>query len=73
MTCLLRVYVIQGVEVDKDGNVSVDEYQHTSAEGVYALGDVCGKAMLTPGYHTHSHFILKNFFNVGQDIFLIYQ
>lgn len=27
----------------------VDEYQNTSRKGIYALGDVCGKALLTPG------------------------
>jgi glutathione reductase (NADPH) len=26
----------------------VDEYQNTSAEGVFALGDVCGNIELTP-------------------------
>lgn len=28
--------------------IKVDEYQNTSAEGVYALGDVCGNFQLTP-------------------------
>ncbi|WP_233158176.1 mycothione reductase [Actinokineospora bangkokensis] len=30
-----------GVEVDEQGYVVVDEYQRTTAEGVWALGDVC--------------------------------
>ncbi|ESP04485.1 hypothetical protein LOTGIDRAFT_136113 [Lottia gigantea] len=37
-----------GVELDSKGNVKVDEYQNTTAEKIYALGDVCGKALLTP-------------------------
>ncbi len=37
-----------GVELGAAGHVVVDEYQNTSAEGVYALGDVCGRAELTP-------------------------
>lgn len=37
-----------GVKVDSKGHIVVDEYQNTSAEGVYALGDVCGKVELTP-------------------------
>ncbi|XP_070537676.1 glutathione reductase, mitochondrial-like [Ptychodera flava] len=37
-----------GVEVDKYGNIAVDEYQNTTAKGIYALGDVCGRALLTP-------------------------
>ena len=38
----------QGVALDAHGFIAVDEYQNTSAEGVYAVGDVCGKWLLTP-------------------------
>ena len=38
-----------GVEVDKAGNIIVDEYQNTKVPGIYALGDICGRALLTPG------------------------
>ncbi|KAI8615903.1 hypothetical protein BC830DRAFT_1063916 [Chytriomyces sp. MP71] len=37
-----------GVQLKKDGFIKVDEFQNTDAEGVYALGDVCGVAQLTP-------------------------
>ncbi|CAH1781325.1 unnamed protein product [Owenia fusiformis] len=37
-----------GVELDGKGNIKVDEFQNTSAKNIYALGDVCGKALLTP-------------------------
>ncbi|XP_077868209.1 glutathione reductase, mitochondrial-like, partial [Saccoglossus kowalevskii] len=37
-----------GVKADGRGNIIVDEYQNTSTAGIYALGDVCGKALLTP-------------------------
>lgn len=37
-----------GVEVDSKGHIKVDEFQNTTAERIYALGDVCGKALLTP-------------------------
>jgi glutathione reductase (NADPH) len=38
-----------GVDLDANGRyIAVDEYQNTSAEGVYALGDVCGNIELTP-------------------------
>uniref|UniRef100_A0A1I7VQ87 Glutathione reductase n=1 Tax=Loa loa TaxID=7209 RepID=A0A1I7VQ87_LOALO len=37
-----------GVETDQIGNVIVDEYQNTSTKNVYAVGDCCGKALLTP-------------------------
>ena len=50
--------------MDSRGNILVDEYQQTSADQVYAVGDVCGKALLTPvaiaaGRHL-SHRIFNN-------------
>lgn len=38
-----------GVELTEKGYIAVDEYQNTSTENVFALGDACGKAELTPG------------------------
>ena len=37
-----------GIEVDPRGFVSTDAYQNTNVAGVYALGDVTGRAALTP-------------------------
>ncbi|HEY5623141.1 MAG TPA: glutathione-disulfide reductase [Gammaproteobacteria bacterium] len=37
-----------GVETDAHGNVSVDDFQNTSVGNVYAVGDVTGRAQLTP-------------------------
>nr|XP_054771531.1 glutathione reductase, mitochondrial-like [Lytechinus pictus] len=37
-----------GVKTDAKGDIVVDEYQNTSAPNFYALGDVCGKYLLTP-------------------------
>jgi len=37
-----------GVELDKKGDVVVDDFQNSKVPGIYALGDVCGKALLTP-------------------------
>ncbi|KAI5306803.1 Glutathione reductase [Ascosphaera pollenicola] len=37
-----------GVKMSSKGYIEVDEYQNTSAEGVYALGDVTGQVELTP-------------------------
>ncbi|XP_063150857.1 glutathione reductase, mitochondrial [Candoia aspera] len=36
------------IKVDKKGHIIVDEFQNTSRKGTYAVGDVCGKALLTP-------------------------
>ncbi|TDH07407.1 hypothetical protein EPR50_G00105710 [Perca flavescens] len=37
-----------GVDTDERGHIIVDEFQNTSRPGIYAVGDVCGKALLTP-------------------------
>ena len=37
-----------GVETARDGAILTDEFQCTSAEGVYAIGDVTGRTPLTP-------------------------
>jgi len=40
---------LQGVKTDSKGMIVVDEFQNTCKPNIYALGDVCGKALLTPG------------------------
>lgn len=42
-------FVIQGVKLDERGHIVVDEFQNTTRPGIYAVGDVCGRALLTPG------------------------
>lgn len=37
-----------GIHMDKWNHVMVDEWQNTAMKNVYALGDVCGIAQLTP-------------------------
>ncbi len=37
-----------GVEQDSDGFIPTDKYQQTNVESVFALGDVTGRAALTP-------------------------
>ena len=43
---------LAGIEVDDRGYVTVDDHARTSAEGVYALGDVNGRGAFT---HTSVH------------------
>ncbi|KAM8932669.1 glutathione reductase, mitochondrial isoform 1-T1 [Lycaon pictus] len=38
----------KGIQTDDKGHIIVDEFQNTSVKGIYAVGDVCGKALLTP-------------------------
>ena len=37
-----------GVETGRDGAIVTDGFQQTSVEGIYAIGDVTGRAPLTP-------------------------
>ena len=37
-----------GVQLDENGFIATDKYQATSAAGIYAIGDVTGRAQLTP-------------------------
>jgi len=37
-----------GVETDEQGYIVTDEFQNTNIKGVYAVGDVTGRAQLTP-------------------------
>ncbi|KFO38188.1 glutathione reductase, mitochondrial isoform X2 [Fukomys damarensis] len=37
-----------GIQTDEKGHIIVDKFQNTSVKGIYAVGDVCGKALLTP-------------------------
>jgi glutathione reductase (NADPH) len=37
-----------GVELAKNGGIAVDKYSHTSAENIYAVGDVTNRINLTP-------------------------
>ena len=37
-----------GVKQNERGQIIADEYQNTNVDGIYSLGDVCGKVELTP-------------------------
>ncbi|KAF2736539.1 hypothetical protein EJ04DRAFT_511028 [Polyplosphaeria fusca] len=39
---------VTGVKQSAKGHIVVDEFQNTNIEGIYALGDVTGRAELTP-------------------------
>lgn len=60
-----------GVECSEDGIVA-DEYENTSAEGVYALGDVNGKPALTPVAIAAGRQLAERLFNGKPDAHLDY-
>jgi glutathione reductase (NADPH) len=37
-----------GVRLSEKGAIEVDEQQNTNVQGIYSVGDVCGKVQLTP-------------------------
>eukprot|EP01132_Coremiostelium_polycephalum_P007948 gene7948-9778_t len=37
-----------GIQINKQGFIQVDDFQNTNVNGVYAVGDVIGKFLLTP-------------------------
>ncbi|KAL5256581.1 hypothetical protein ACHWQZ_G011731 [Mnemiopsis leidyi] len=62
-----------GVNTDNRGHILVDEYQQTSAERVYAVGDVCGKALLTPVAIAAGRHLSHRLFNKEADRKLDYK
>lgn len=49
-----------GVALDDDGSVAVDDYLRTSAEGVWALGDVVGEYMLKHNANYEAEVVVRN-------------
>ena len=54
-----------GVKRTKKGHIEVDEYQNTSVEGIYAVGDVTGQAELTPVAIAAGRALSNRLFGVG--------
>lgn len=44
----LNLKAVGDIKQNGKGHIVVDDYQNTSVENVYALGDVCGRIELTP-------------------------
>jgi len=61
-----------GVELDSKGNVVVDAFQNTNVPNVYALGDVAGKALLTPVAIAAGRRLAHRLFNGEKDLCLDY-
>ncbi len=59
-----------GVETDGRGYIPVDKFQNTNVEGVYAIGDVTGKAQLTPVAIAAGRRLARRLFNGEHDLYL---
>ncbi len=54
-----------GVEVDRDGLVVVDEYQRTSVEGIWALGDISNSYQLKHVSNHEARVVQHNLLHAG--------
>ncbi len=52
-----------GVGLTKSGHIAVNEYQETTVEGIYALGDVTGQKELTPVAIKAGRLLAERLFN----------
>jgi glutathione reductase (NADPH) len=61
-----------GIELDPYGYIATDPYQETSTSGVYAIGDVTGRAQLTPVAIAAGRRLSDRLFNGQSDRHLDY-
>ena len=61
-----------GISVDPQGFIEVDEFQNTSVDGVYAVGDVTPHAPLTPVAIAAARRLSERLFNNNPDARLDY-
>jgi glutathione reductase (NADPH) len=62
-----------GIKTDKRGFIEVDEYQNTSADNIYAVGDVTGQAPLTPVAIAAGRRLMDRVFNGQSERRLSYE
>jgi pyruvate/2-oxoglutarate dehydrogenase complex dihydrolipoamide dehydrogenase (E3) component len=53
-----------GVRTNGKGDIETDSFQNTTAEKVYAVGDVIGKWQLTPGVAKQPDSVQSNEMNL---------
>ena len=52
-----------GVALNPDGSIFVDKFSRTSVESIYAVGDVTGRAQLTPVAVREGWYVAETLFN----------
>ncbi|KAM5264843.1 glutathione reductase, mitochondrial isoform 4-T4 [Ctenodactylus gundi] len=63
----------KGIQTDEKGHIIVDEFQNTNIKGIYAVGDVCGKALLTPVAIAAGRKLAHRLFECKEDSKLDYE
>jgi glutathione reductase (NADPH) len=61
-----------GVKLTSRGFIEVDKFQNTANAGTYALGDVCGRALLTPVAIAAGRRLSERLFGSQPEAFLDY-
>ncbi len=64
---------VAGIEINSKGFIETDLYQNTNIEGIYAVGDVSGRAQLTPVAIAAGRQLAERLFNNKPDARLIYE
>ncbi|VDD87940.1 unnamed protein product [Enterobius vermicularis] len=64
---------VVGVKTDEKGYIEVDDFQNTSVSGIYAVGDVCGKFLLTPVAIAAGRRLAHRLFNMEEKNHLVYE
>ena len=62
-----------GVESDAQGYITTDQWQNTNVAGIYAVGDVTGRAALTPVAIAAGRRLADRLFNNQPDRYLDYE
>lgn len=60
------------VSVADNGTIVVDKFQNTTAEGIYAVGDITGEAELTPVAVKAGRLLSERLFNNQHDVYMDY-
>jgi len=61
-----------GLTTDKQGFIATDDYQNTATQGIYAVGDVTGRAALTPVAIAAGRLLAERLFNQQSEARLNY-
>ncbi len=62
-----------GVEIQSNGVIATDTYQNTNVNGIYAIGDITGRAQLTPVAVAAGRRLANRLFDNQADCFLDYE